>query len=194
MAARARAFYQYETSPRKLEPEYSPRPSKKPSQKPRKKSSNNSKKTSNQKSNNDKNKTQLKKTNLQIKKEKELEHKKARAKLIIYMLILFAAFFIITYRNSQIDESFMKVKSMQADLALLQKENEQLKVSIENSFNLSAIEQQAKEQLGMQKLDDSQKEYISLPKRDFVEPVGEKIIIEEDNWYKKLLRIITNLW
>jgi len=180
MAARARNFYQYETSPRKLEPEYRPN---KPN-----------KKKQSQKLNNDKNKTQLKKTNLQIKKEKALENKKAKAKLIIYMLIIFAAFFVITYRNSQIDESFMKVKSMQAELALLQKENEQLKVSIENSFNLSTIEQQAKELLGMQKLEDSQKEYISLPKKDFVEPVSEKIIIEEDNWYQKLLKMITNLW
>lgn len=175
MAAKAKAFYQYETSPRKLEPEYKPK-----------------RKKTNTKSNNDK--TQVKKTNLQIKKEKELKNKEFKAKFIIYMLLMFSAFFVITYRNSQIDESFMKVKSMQAELALLQKENEQLKVSIENSFNLSTIEQQAKELLGMQKLEDSQKEYITLPKKEFIEPVSEKIIIQEDNWYQKLIKIITNLW
>ena len=175
MTTRGKAFYQYETSPRKLEPEYKPKKVK-----------------TNSKLNNDK--PQIKKTNLQIKKEKELKDKKMKAKFIIYMLILFSAFFVITYRNSQIDESFMKVKSMQSELALLQKENEQLKVSIENSFNLSVIEQQAKELLGMQKLDDNQKEYITLPKKEFIEPVSEKIIIEEDNWYQKLIKIITNLW
>ena len=110
------------------------------------------------------------------------------------MALIFVAFFVITYRNSQIDESFMQVKSMQSELALLQKENEQLKVGIENSLNLATIEQQAKELLGMQKLDDSQKEYITLPKEDFIQPVSEKIIIQEENWFQKLLKMITNIW
>lgn len=177
MATGSRAFYQYETSPRKLEPEYKPNKRK------------NDKKLKTQK-----NKTQLKKSNLQIKREKEMAERKKKRKIIAYMALIFAAFFVITYRNSQIDESFMQVKSMQSELALLQKENEQLKVSIENSFNLSTIEQQAKELLGMQKLDDSQKEYITLPKEDFIQPVSEKIIIQEDNWFQKLIKIITNIW
>ena len=177
MATGSRAFYQYETSPRKLEPEYKP-----------------NKNRNNKKLKKQKNKTQLKKSNLQIKREKEMAERKKKRKIIVYMGIIFVAFFIITYRNSQIDESFMQVKSMQSELALLQKENEQLKVNIENSFNLSTIEQQAKELLGMQKLDDSQKEYISLPKENFIEPVSEKIIIQEDNWFQKVLKIITNIW
>lgn len=177
MATGSRAFYQYETSPRKLEPEYKP-----------------NKNRNNKKLKKQKNKTQLKKSNLQIKREKEMAERKKKRKIILYMGLVFTAFFIITYRNSQIDESFMQVKSMQSELALLQKENEQLKVSIENSFNLSTIEQQAKELLGMQKLDDSQKEYISLPKEDFIEPVSEQIIIQQDNWFQKLLKIITNIW
>ena len=123
-----------------------------------------------------------------------MAERKKKRKIIAYMAVIFAAFFVITYRNSQIDESFMQVKSMQSELALLQKENEQLKVGIENSLNLATIEQQAKELLGMQKLDDSQKEYITLPKEDFIEPVSEKIIIQEENWFQKLLKIVTNVW
>ena len=175
MANRGRASYQYETSPRKIEPVYKPQKSKTKSQ-----------------PNNDK--IKVKKTNLQAKKEQELKSKKTKAKTVMYTLLIFTAFFVITYRNSQIDESFMQVKKMQEELALLQKENEQLKVSIENSFNLSTVEQEAKELLGMQKLDDSQKEYITLPKKEFVEPVTEKIDMEEETWYEKIIRIITNLW
>ena len=88
----------------------------------------------------------------------------------------------------------MKVESLKSDLALLQKENEQLRVNIENSFNLATIEQQAKEQLGMQKLDDNQKEYITLPKQEFIQPVNEKIIFENDTWYQRIFNIIKNLW
>ena len=177
MATGSKAFYQYGTSPRKLEPEYEP-----------------NKKKHKKNVNKEKNKTQLKKSNLQIKREKELAERKKKRKIIAYMAIIFAAFFVITYRNSQIDESFMQVKSMQSELALLQKENEQLKVGIENSLNLATIEQQAKELLGMQKLDESQKEYITLPKEDFIQPVSEKIIIQEENWFQKLLKMITNIW
>ena len=59
MATGSRAFYQYETSPRKLEPEYKPNKRK------------NDKKLKTQK-----NKTQLKKSNLQIKREKEMAERK----------------------------------------------------------------------------------------------------------------------
>lgn len=194
MAVKPKAIYQYETSPRKLEPEYKPNKSNKPNKPSKKKQAPKVNKPNNPNNDKSQNKSHSPKTDLQIKKEKELKDFTMKFKLIIYMLILFAAFFIITFRNSQIDESFMKVKSLQADLALLQKENEQLKVGIENSFNLSNVEQQAKELLGMQKLDDFQKEYINLPKNDFVESANEKIIIEEDNWFKKIIKIITNLW
>lgn len=175
MQASAKAFYQYETSPRKLEPEYKTKKVKK----------NRPPKVDN---------TKVRKTRMQILKENEMKKKKLKAKFIIYTLIIFSAFFVMTYRNSLIDEKFMKVESLKSDLALLQKENEQLRVNIENSFNLATIEQQAKELLGMQKLDDNQKEYITLPKKEFIQPVTEKIIIENDTWYQRILNIIKNLW
>lgn len=175
MQASSKAFYQYETSPRKLEPEYK-------SKKVRK--------TRQPKSNN----VKVRKTRAQVLKEKELKKKKLKAKFVIYALLIFSAFFVMTYRNSLIDEKFMKVESLKSDLALLQKENEQLRVNIENSFNLATIEQQAKEQLGMQKLDDNQKEYITLPKKEFIQPVNEKIIFENDTWYQRIFNIIKNLW
>ena len=58
----------------------------------------------------------------------------------------------ISYRNSQINESFNEVQNLKKQLATLEKENEQTKVSIENSQNLSFIEQEAKTKLGMQKI------------------------------------------
>ncbi len=69
-------------------------------------------------------------------------------------------------------------------MAAIQKENEQLKVSIENSLNMSNIEKVAKEELGMVKLTSKQTVYISLPKKDYVESASEKVVIEEQ---KKLV-------
>ena len=97
---------------------------------------------------------------------------------------------MISYRNSKINESFNKNAGLKQSLAVTQKENEQLQVNIENSLNLSNIEKIAKEKLGMQKLDNSQKVYVSLPKKDYIEPAVEKVTIEENqNVFQKILNI-----
>lgn len=159
--------YQYETSPRKLEPEY--RPEKNPY----------SKKKSGALKNKD------------VKqKEKPRNQVKERLKLVINIAMIFSALFVISYRNSKINESFNKNADLKQSLAVTQKENEQLQVNIENSLNLSNIEKIAKEKLGMQKLDNSQKVYVSLPKKDYIEPAVEKVTIEENqNIFQKILNI-----
>jgi len=47
-------------------------------------------------------------------------------------------------------------------------------------LNLNNLEQEAKEQLGMQKLNSSQTIYITLPKTDYIEPAAEQVVIEEE--------------
>ena len=75
----------------------------------------------------------------------------------------------------------------------MEKENAQLEVNMENSLNLNNIEKAAKEKLGMQKLDESQKVYVSLPKEDYVEPASEQVIVEENtNWLTNLINKIFN--
>ena len=54
-------------------------------------------------------------------------------------------------------------------------------MSIENGLNLNNLEQEAKEQLGMQKLNPKQTIYVTLPKTDYIEPAAEEVIIEEQN-------------
>lgn len=157
--------YQYETSPKKLEPEYEPR--KNPYQK---------KKSSTRK----------------IMQKNKKRHLKPKAKLILYMMVSFFILFAISYQNSLITESFNKKETLKKDLSALEKENEQLKVNIEKSLNLNNVEQSAKEMLGMQKLDNSQKVYINLPKKDYIESSVEKIIMEEETsfWQKLIQNVI----
>ena len=161
--------YQYETSPRKLEPQYQPR--RNPYEK---------KKSSTKK---------LKKVSKQTKKKL-----KPRVKLVIYIAVSFATLFAISYQNSLITESFNQKEDLKENLSAIEKENEQLKVNIEKSLNLNKVEQAAKEMLGMQKLDNSQKVYISLPKEDYIEVPSEEIIIKEDtNFLQKIIQNIKNL-
>lgn len=155
--------YQYETSPRKLEPEYEP--IKTPYKK--KKSSTLNKKQE----------------NVQPKR-----HLKSQVKIVAYVFLIFASLLVISYRNSLINESFNENESLKSNLAAIQKENEQLRVNLENSMNLSNIAKMAEEKLGMQKLDNSQKVYVSLDKKDYVESASEKVIMEEEkSWFEQFL-------
>ena len=170
MAYKKYQGYQYETSPRKVEPEYEPIKidfiGKKNS-------------TANKKANNKQSKKQA----------------KSRTKMVVAIAFTFSILFAIIYQNSLITESFSKKESLKKNLGAIEKENEQLKVNIEKSLNLNNVEQSAKEMLGMQKLDNSQKIYINLPKEDYVESATEEVVIEEDtSFWEKLLKGISNIF
>lgn len=161
--------YQYETSPRKLEPEIK---RKKQNKKPKLKVV-----------------EDLPRQEIKLSKEQ----KKKQMRLTLTVLAIFAVLLTISYRNSRINEEFTQVQTLKKELSSLQKENDQLKVSIENSLNYNTIEKIAKEKLGMQKLTNSQTVYISLPKKDYVESASEKVVIEnEKNWFEKIVNKIFN--
>lgn len=163
--------YQYETSPRKIQPEYAPRQKKYPKKSTARKT---------------------KVSKKQIQKAKVKRRLKSKVKIVLYVIIGFAILLAISYRNSVINEKFTQIKTLKTNLAALEKENEQLEVNIENNLNLKTIEQSAQELLGMQKLENSQKVYINLPKQDYVEPVTEEIVEEDNsNWFEKIINFIT---
>ncbi len=158
--------YQYETSPRKINPDYDRKTKKLPK------------------------KRQLKIVEDLPRKQVKVsaEQRKRQMKTTIIVAGLFLLLLIISCRNSQIDKQFIQIQNQKKQLATLQKENEQLKVNIENSLNLSNIEKIAKEELGMQKLSSKQTVYVSLPKKDYVESASEKIVIEEEkNWWEEFI-------
>ena len=159
--------YQYETSPRKLEPEYG-------------------REKKNQKI---KVVKDLPKQEIKISKEQKMRHRKAT----LLVLAIFAVLLTISYRNTQINEKFNEMQTLKTELASLQKENEQLQVTIENSLNLSNIEKQAKEKLGMQKLTNKQTVYVNLPKKDYIESATEKVEISDNkNWFEKFVDKLFN--
>ena len=168
--------YQYETSPRKLDPDYN--------------------------RSNKKNKTKTKRKKLKVVKELPRQEvkisqskKKSQMKLIAASIIALALLLAISYQNSQINVKFSEIQSQKKELAALQKENEQTEVNIENNLNLSNIEQEAKIRLGMEKLTNKQTVYVTLPKKDYIESASEKVNINEEedkNWFEKLIDTILN--
>lgn len=160
--------YQYETSPRKLKPEYEPQKN-----------------------------PYVKKKSSTLKQKKQTEKRKLKpqAKAILYILIGFSILFTISYRNSLITESFNKKEDLKQELSTLQKENAQLQINIQNSLNLTNVQKSATSMLGMKKLDDSQKVYVSLPKKDYVEPASEQVVVtEEKGWFQAIIDKIADLF
>ena len=161
--------YEFGTTPRKIEPNY----------KRTKKKKNNVKKSkpiSNEK------------VNIAIKQEKRKHYQNVALIVAIFLLLL-----AVSYRNSLINEQFSKLQKQKNELAATQKTNEQLEVSIEESINLSTIEAEARDQLGMQKLDNNQKVYVTLDKKDFVEPSSKALDINDgknNTWYQKIINKI----
>lgn len=173
MAGYNRNSYQYETSPRKLEPEYRPIKKKYP-------------KKSTAKKKDYKKASKSKKTKL---------HLESKTKAIVYVALLFGILFAISYRNTVISEKYSQIKDMKASLAALEKENEQIEVNIESKTNLGTVEKEAKEKLEMQKLDDSQTIYVDLDKQDYVESALDNVIIEDNqNIFQKIISKIQNLF
>lgn len=168
--ARTISKYQYETSPRKLEPDYMPKKKVAP------------KKTS----------AKVKKKSTGKRKAKKQEN--VEKKVVKYLAIGFAIVFAIAYRNSKIDESFAKMQRLKTELSEVEKQNVQLEIAIENSMNLNNLEQQAKELLGMQKLSNKQTVYVDFPKEDYIEAASEKVIIENNNSiFQKIKKWLNNL-
>ena len=175
MAYQRYGGYQYETSPRKIEPNYDTK---------RKQD----KKVTTKKQEVSKKQTVAKK---QVKPKIQLQ---AKAKVLLYVFVGFAILFAISYRNSQITETFNEKEKLKQEVSAIQKENEQLQISIENSLNLNNIEQLAKERLGMQKLNNDQKIYVSLDKKDYIEAATEEVVIEQStSVWDKIVGFFKNL-
>jgi len=167
------AYYEYETSPRKLEPEYTPVRRVQHTKQPNRK------------------KVRTQNISRQKKKAKATNKNFAR---ILCIVIGFSVLLLISYRYALINASFNEKENLKTELANIQKQNQQLKVNIEQGMNINTIEQEAKERLGMQKLDNNQKVYVNLEKTDYIESaVSNETENEVETWWSKLFKDLFNI-
>ena len=159
--------YEYGTNPRKIEPNYK----------------------RGKKQNKNDVKTRIKR-NEEVRKQAMKLEKKKKKKNVALVVAIFLILLAISYRNSLINEKFNEIQNKKTELSSIEKTNGQLQVSIEESVNLSSIEQAAKDRLGMKKPDNDQKVYVELEKKDYVETATEEIkedTKDSNKWYEKIL-------
>ena len=161
----ARNAYQYETSPRKIETEYEIRREHKKIKK----------------------KEPLSREEIRQKQRELKQEKRRQLKNITIIMGVFLVLLVISYRNSLITEKFNEIQDKKAELAQTEKTIGQLEVSIESSLNLKNLEKSAKEKLGMKKLNNKQKVYVTIPKKDYTESAVEDIEAKESNWFENLI-------
>ncbi len=128
----------------------------------------------------------------QRKNSIEMEKKKHNENVVL-ILVIFLMLLVVSYRSSLINEKFNEIQDRKDNLAAIMKTNNQLEVSIEGTLNLGNIEQEAQDKLGMQRLNNSQKVYVTLDKKDYTKVATNKIEITQDEeipWYKKIINKI----
>lgn len=162
--------YQYETSPRKLQPEYEPIKKKYPK------------------------KSTLSKKETKVEAKKKVVQKNNH-KIMLYIGIVFAVLFAVSYRNALIAQEYSQLKGLKSELSLIEKDNKQLEVNIESKTNLGAIEEKASNELGLKKLDDAHTVYVSLDKQDYIESSVEEVKLEDDaNWFTNIINKIKDIF
>lgn len=112
-----------------------------------------------------------KKAELELKRQQKL--KAARRKVAVYMALIFAVMFAILFRYVKIYDLHSEVASQSEKLETIRMENEQTRLTIENMTDKAKIQEYAENQLGLQKMTDTQVMYLKPQKDNYMENVAE---------------------
>ena len=181
----ARMSYQYETSPRKYEPEYTTRRKTTKKVEGRKKISSNTENTKASK------KEDIKRR-LERERAKKLEDRKRKTRQVILVIAIFGMLLSVSYREISVMEMFNQKKELENQLAVIEKENGQVEKSIkevESTLDWNKIKQKATDELGME---SKQAIPVNLEKTDNVETDTQFIQKEETSWLEKIISFLIN--
>ncbi|MBQ2836218.1 MAG: hypothetical protein IJE68_05235 [Clostridia bacterium] len=174
-----RASYQYGTSPRKYEPEYTPRTKTKKTTKTTTKTKTEPKKSDAKK-------------RIEKQRAKKVEERKNKTAQVVVVLTIFGMLLALSYREITIMEMFNQKKNLENQLATIQKENGQVEKNIrevESTLNWNDIYQTATDSLGMQV---KKAIPVDLEKSDNVETNNKFIKEENTNIIEKIVAYFIN--
>lgn len=174
-----KASYQYGTSPRKYESEYTNRKST---------SKTTSKKVETKKAQ----KKPTVKKSAEKQKAKKAQERKSKLGQMVLVFAIFGMLLTLSYREIAIMEMFNQKKDLENQLAVIEKENGQVEKSItevESALDWNSIQQKATDELGMQKKTGTP---VDLEKSDNVETSSQFIKEEETSLVEKIIAFFIN--
>lgn len=110
--------------------------------------------------------------------------KNKKKKKVAIGILSFAVALAIVYRYAMINNANMEVINLKKEYESIDKTNTQLMLAAERSVDLKEVERYATEELGLQKPQSYQIEYINLNKQDFI---NNQQTIENKNWIETVI-------
>ena len=95
----------------------------------------------------------------------------------------------IMYGRVELSSLYSRQAQLQAELEQYENENKSLESELAQKTGLTKVESYAEDELGLQKLNKNQIEYIRVEKKAVSEPVAQ----ENENVFMKVKRIMTEL-
>ncbi len=120
------------------------------------------------------------------------EKRASSIRTFAYCVFAFSIVFLIIYRSSVINESFLELNGIKGNLENVNAVNAQIESEIQTQTDLSSIETYAKYQLGMQKPKASQIQRVTIAKED---KISTPVILneEESSFWDDLLNDFMNI-
>lgn len=98
------------------------------------------------------------------------------AKILVIAFCLLSMFAALLYSRLRVDELTREIDSANAQLSVAQGENVRLNMKLDSMISLERVEEYAKNELGMTKVEGYQIEYIDLSGADTVTVSGDKSV------------------
>ena len=98
----------------------------------------------------------------------------------------------IVFGKVELSKIYSEQSKLQTELSQLNEDNLSLKSELDSKTGLSQVEEYAENNLGLQKLDKSQVEYVEVKTDDVIEAVdtNENIFVSIKKWFSNVLEYI----
>lgn len=110
---------------------------------------------------------------VKVPKVKPVSKPMSPVKVLLFLMVIISLSFSVMYSRAQLNELGAKVNSATKELEILKSENIRLQTELEEKISLKNVEEYATVELGMEKMDASQVEYVTLTSGNQVEITEE---------------------
>ena len=110
---------------------------------------------------------------VKVPKVKPVSKPMSPVKVLLFLMVIISLSFSVMYSRAQLNELGVKVNSATKELEILKSENIRFQTELEEKISLKNVEEYATVELGMEKMDASQVEYVTLTSGNQVEITEE---------------------